>query len=178
MLVTGGAGYIGTHTVLSLLGAGASVVIVDNLCNSSAASLERVKELAGDKASRIVFHQARAGDAFACFLLVPGKSALSEVARRAPGVRALRRRRAAAPAGGPGGRGGDGEGVPATHVRGRGADTRRSALLPRRLRRGHALAAPRSFDAVIHFAGLTAVRARDPRCTAEAWRCERAAPRG
>ena len=59
MLVTGGAGYIGTHTVLSLLGAGASVVIVDNLCNSSAASLERVKELAGDKASRIVFHQAR-----------------------------------------------------------------------------------------------------------------------
>ena len=61
MLVTGGAGYIGTHTVLSLLGAGASVVIVDNLCNSSAASLERVKELAGDKASRIVFHQARCG---------------------------------------------------------------------------------------------------------------------
>ena len=60
MLVTGGAGYIGTHTVLSLLGAGASVVIVDNLCNSSAASLERVKELAGDKASRITFHQARA----------------------------------------------------------------------------------------------------------------------
>ena len=59
MLVTGGAGYIGTHTVLSLLGAGASVVIVDNLCNSSAASLERVKELAGDKASRIAFHQAR-----------------------------------------------------------------------------------------------------------------------
>ena len=63
MLVTGGAGYIGTHTVLSLLGAGASVVIVDNLCNSSAASLERVKELAGDKASRIAFHQARAGPA-------------------------------------------------------------------------------------------------------------------
>lgn len=59
MLVTGGAGYIGTHTVLSLLAAGASVVIVDNLCNSSAASLARVKELAGDKASRIVFHQVR-----------------------------------------------------------------------------------------------------------------------
>jgi len=61
VLVTGGAGYIGTHTVLSLLDAGASVVILDNLCNSSAASLERVKELAGDKASRIAFHQARGG---------------------------------------------------------------------------------------------------------------------
>ena len=61
MLVTGGTGYIGSHTVLSLLDAGASVVIVDNLCNSSATSLERVKELAGDKADRVSFEQARRG---------------------------------------------------------------------------------------------------------------------
>jgi hypothetical protein len=59
VLVTGGSGYIGSHTVLALLDAGASVVIVDNLCNSSAAAVERVRELAGDKAGRIVFEQAR-----------------------------------------------------------------------------------------------------------------------
>jgi UDP-glucose 4-epimerase len=70
VLVTGGTGYIGSHTVLSLLDAGASVVIVDNLCNSSAASLDRVKELAGDKASRIVFEQVRC--LRACGLQVDG----------------------------------------------------------------------------------------------------------
>ena len=47
ILVTGGAGYIGSHTTLALLQAGFEVVVLDNLCNSSAKSLERVAEIAG-----------------------------------------------------------------------------------------------------------------------------------
>ena len=47
ILVTGGAGYIGSHTTLELLKAGHDAVVVDNLCNSSEESLKRVAELAG-----------------------------------------------------------------------------------------------------------------------------------
>lgn len=47
VLVTGGAGYIGSHTCIELLGCGHDVVVVDNLCNSKAESLHRVQELAG-----------------------------------------------------------------------------------------------------------------------------------
>jgi UDP-glucose 4-epimerase len=47
LLVTGGAGYIGSHTCLELLQAGCEVVVVDNLSNSSEESLRRVQELAG-----------------------------------------------------------------------------------------------------------------------------------
>ncbi|GAA1759377.1 UDP-glucose 4-epimerase GalE [Kocuria aegyptia] len=47
ILVTGGTGYIGSHTVLALLRAGQDVVVMDNLANSSRASLARVEELAG-----------------------------------------------------------------------------------------------------------------------------------
>jgi len=50
ILVTGGAGYIGSHTALALLQAGHNVVVLDNLCNSSAQSLKRVAELAGPAA--------------------------------------------------------------------------------------------------------------------------------
>ena len=46
VLVTGGAGYIGSHTVLELLKAGHDVVVMDNLANSSEESLKRVAELA------------------------------------------------------------------------------------------------------------------------------------
>ena len=47
VLVTGGAGYIGSHTCLELLESGHGVVVIDNLCNSNAESLNRVMELTG-----------------------------------------------------------------------------------------------------------------------------------
>lgn len=49
ILVTGGAGYIGSHTVLELLEVGCEVIVVDNLINSSMESLVRVQELTGKK---------------------------------------------------------------------------------------------------------------------------------
>ncbi|MDR3551552.1 MAG: UDP-glucose 4-epimerase GalE [Clostridia bacterium] len=47
VLVTGGAGYIGSHTCLELLEAGREIVVLDNLCNSSSESLNRVEKLTG-----------------------------------------------------------------------------------------------------------------------------------
>lgn len=47
VLVTGGAGYIGSHTVVELLQAGHDVMVLDNLCNSSAESLLRVELITG-----------------------------------------------------------------------------------------------------------------------------------
>ncbi len=47
ILVTGGAGYIGSHTVVELQNAGYDVVVVDNLANSSEKSLERVEKITG-----------------------------------------------------------------------------------------------------------------------------------
>ena len=47
ILVTGGAGYIGSHTAIVLLQQGHEVTIVDNLCNSKALVVDRVKELSG-----------------------------------------------------------------------------------------------------------------------------------
>ena len=47
VLVTGGAGYIGSHTCLELLESGYGVVVIDNLCNSNPKSLERVERLTG-----------------------------------------------------------------------------------------------------------------------------------
>jgi len=60
ILVTGGAGYIGTHTILCLLKDGYNVVVVDNLVNSTVTSLDRVAELAcldsNSRKERLVFH--------------------------------------------------------------------------------------------------------------------------
>ncbi|MBO5322473.1 MAG: UDP-glucose 4-epimerase GalE [Oscillospiraceae bacterium] len=47
VLVTGGAGYIGSHTCLELLENGYGVIVIDNLCNSNPKSLDRVQELTG-----------------------------------------------------------------------------------------------------------------------------------
>ena len=47
VLVTGGAGYIGSHTVLELLNSGEEVIVIDNLSNSKIESLERVKAISG-----------------------------------------------------------------------------------------------------------------------------------
>ena len=49
ILVTGGAGFIGSHTVIELLDAGHEVVVVDNLVNSSSKSLEVVEHITGKK---------------------------------------------------------------------------------------------------------------------------------
>lgn len=49
VLVTGGAGYIGSHTCVTLLEQGHDVTVIDNLCNSNAKSLERVESLTGKK---------------------------------------------------------------------------------------------------------------------------------
>ena len=47
ILVTGGTGYIGSHTVVELIQAGHETVVVDNLCNSSKKSLSRIKRITG-----------------------------------------------------------------------------------------------------------------------------------
>ena len=54
ILVTGGAGYIGSHTVLELLQQNSNVVVIDNLSNSSSESLTRVKKITGKE---VTFYQ-------------------------------------------------------------------------------------------------------------------------
>ena len=54
VLLTGGAGYIGSHTALCLLNAGHEIVALDNLSNSSPEALRRVEELTGKKAPLVI----------------------------------------------------------------------------------------------------------------------------
>ncbi len=54
ILVTGGTGYIGSHTVVELQNAGRDVIIVDNLCNSKLCVLDRIEKICG---KRPVFYQ-------------------------------------------------------------------------------------------------------------------------
>jgi UDP-glucose 4-epimerase len=69
ILVTGGAGYIGSHTCVELLEAGYEIVVVDNLSNSNAESLKRVREITGKS---LDFHEVDLRD----------KSALIEVFKK------------------------------------------------------------------------------------------------
>lgn len=59
ILVTGGAGYIGSHTCVELLNAGYSVVVVDNFVNSCAEAVKRVEKITGKK---VIFYEADIGD--------------------------------------------------------------------------------------------------------------------
>ena len=59
VLVTGGAGYIGSHTCLELLENGYGVIVIDNLCNSNPESLNRVETLTGKK---ITFYEGDVRD--------------------------------------------------------------------------------------------------------------------
>lgn len=55
LLITGGAGYIGTHTCIELIKAGYEPVVVDNLCNSKIEAIRRVERITGRP---LAFHQA------------------------------------------------------------------------------------------------------------------------
>lgn len=55
ILVTGGAGFIGSHTCVELLNAGYDVVVVDNLYNASKKALDRVEQITGKK---VTFYEA------------------------------------------------------------------------------------------------------------------------
>ncbi|MBS3964216.1 MAG: UDP-glucose 4-epimerase GalE [Methylomonas sp.] len=59
ILVTGGAGYIGSHTCVALLDSGYEVVIIDNLSNSKIESVRRIERISGRK---IAFHQTDIND--------------------------------------------------------------------------------------------------------------------
>ena len=54
VLVTGGAGYIGSHACLSLLETGHDIIVIDNLCNSSEESLRRVRQLTGKEFELVI----------------------------------------------------------------------------------------------------------------------------
>lgn len=57
ILVTGGAGFIGSHTCIELLGQNYNVVIVDDLSNSSKIAVERIRELSGADENQLVFYE-------------------------------------------------------------------------------------------------------------------------
>ena len=73
VLVTGGAGYIGSHTVLELLEQDYEVIVIDNLCNSNFESLRRVQKLTGKNVS---FYQ---GD-------ITNRSLLREIFKKHPDI--------------------------------------------------------------------------------------------
>lgn len=62
ILVTGGAGFIGSHTCIELLNRGYRVIVVDDLSNSSEVALSRVRQITGVQDERLAFHQANVLD--------------------------------------------------------------------------------------------------------------------
>lgn len=57
VLITGGAGFIGSHTIVCLVQSGYDVTVVDNLINSSKESLNRVREITGCREEQIRFFE-------------------------------------------------------------------------------------------------------------------------
>lgn len=86
VLVTGGMGYIGSHTCLELLNSGYEVVIIDNLCNSSPASIRRVEQLTGkavksyigDVRDESLLRRIFAGHDISCVIHFAGLKAVGE----------------------------------------------------------------------------------------------------
>ena len=65
ILVTGGTGFIGSHTCVALLDAGFDIVVLDNLCNSDASVIERIGHICGREP---VFIEGDIRDATNCSL--------------------------------------------------------------------------------------------------------------
>ena len=86
VLVTGGMGYIGSHTCLELLNSGYEVVSIDNLCNSNPVSLRRVEALAGRKAVRNIVEAEPLGPQGAMEVLVIAPCTGNTLAKLAHGI--------------------------------------------------------------------------------------------
>ena len=86
ILITGGTGYIGSHTVVELMAAGHEVFIIDNLCNSKASVLDRIERIAGrrpgfaqlDVRDRAGLRQLFAAHRFAAVIHFAGLKAVGE----------------------------------------------------------------------------------------------------
>ena len=86
VLVTGGAGYIGSHTCVELLNQGIEVVVVDNLVNSSAKAVERVQQITGrdvafyeqDVRDRAALHKVFEKHDIGCVIHFAGLKAVGE----------------------------------------------------------------------------------------------------
>lgn len=89
ILVTGGAGFIGSHTVVELQNSGHEVVVIDNLCNSCEKALARVSEITGqpvpfyqvDICDRDALRRVMAAHAFDCCIHFAGLKAVGESVR-------------------------------------------------------------------------------------------------
>ena len=75
IFVTGGAGYIGSHTCVALLNAGFDVTVFDNFCNSQPEALARVERITGKKPARVQ-GDVRDGAALAAALRASGAKAV------------------------------------------------------------------------------------------------------
>ena len=67
ILVTGGTGYIGSHTVVELIGSGYEPIIIDNLSNSKIEVLDSIEEITGKRVKKMIFSYAsRSACLFVC----------------------------------------------------------------------------------------------------------------